>query len=229
MRTVALIPARGGSKGVKRKNLRDLAGKPLLQHTVDAARDCSRIDAIFLSSEDAEVLSAGEKMGCLPVRRPMALAQDDSSANDVVLDFFSQVPLANEDLILYLQPTSPLRTAVHLNDALDRLALEGAGGLVSVAELEKSPFKAFRLDAEGRLESLFGEKYSNYGRQQLPRTYMPNGALYIFSKRLFLERGGFPSNGSLPYIMSGAESLDIDTEADLELARHLLEQRNARV
>src|SRR5688572_5200728 len=107
--TVALIPARGGSKGVKRKNLRDIAGKPLLQHTVDAARGCPQISDIYLSSEDEEILSAGKAMGCTLVRRPAVLAQDESSANDVVFDFFAQVPLADDDVILYLQPTSPLR------------------------------------------------------------------------------------------------------------------------
>jgi CMP-N-acetylneuraminic acid synthetase len=228
-RYVALIPARGGSKGVKRKNLRVLAGKPLLQHTVDAARGCGQIDDIYLSSEDAEILAAGEKMGCSPVPRPPALAQDESSPNDVVFDFFAQVPLADDDVILYLQPTSPLRTAAHLDDALVAMAAAGTPGLVAVTELEKSPYKAFGVDARGKLESLFGERYSNYGRQQLPRTYMPNGAIYIFTKKLFVERGGFPSNGSLPYIMSNADSVDIDTESDLELAGRMMEQRNARI
>lgn len=228
-RTVALIPARGGSKGVKRKNLRDLAGKPMLQYTVDAAKGSPAISDIYLSSEDDEILEAGAAMGCILVRRPPELAQDFSSANDVVFDFFAQVPLADEDIILYLQPTSPLRNSAHLEDAQSRMAVAQARGLVAVTELEKSPYKAFGLDADGRLESLFGEKYSNFGRQQLPKTYMPNGAIYIFTKSFFTERGGFPSNGSLPYIMSRTDSVDIDTESDLELAAHLMEQRNARI
>lgn len=226
---VALIPARGGSKGVKRKNLREVAGKPLLQHTVDAARECPLIGDIYLSSEDAEILATGQDLGCKLVRRPAALALDESSANDVVFDFFTQVPLADEDVILYLQPTSPLRTGAHLSDALAQMTKAGTSGLVAVTELEKSPYKAFSLDARGNLESLFGERYSNYGRQQLPKTYMPNGAIYIFTKKFFMERGGFPSNGSLPYIMSRADSVDIDTDADLELASRLMEQRNARI
>jgi CMP-N,N'-diacetyllegionaminic acid synthase len=223
---IALIPARGGSKGVKRKNLRALAGKPLLQHTVDAAKSCRFISDIFLSSEDAEILAAGEGMGCRPVPRSAALAQDESTANDVVFDFFKQVPLADDDVIVYLQPTSPLRTSAHLDDAITTMLAAEADGLVAVMELEKSPYKSFALDANGRLESLFGEKYSNYGRQQLPRTYMPNGAIYIFRKRFFVERGGFPSNGSLSYVMSPADSVDIDTESDLELAARMMEQRN---
>jgi CMP-N-acetylneuraminic acid synthetase len=228
-RIVALIPARGGSKGVKRKNLRDLAGKPLLRHTVDAAKACSAIDGIYLSSEDTEILAAGEGMGCMLVPRPPALAHDESSANDVVFDFFAQVPLADDDVIFYLQPTSPLRTGVHLDEAIATMLAAGAEGLVAVTELEKSPYKAFCVDAQGHLESLFGEKYSNYGRQQLPRTYIPNGAIYIFRKKFFVERGGFPSNGSLPYIMSKADSVDIDTESDLELAGRMMEQRNDRI
>lgn len=227
--TIALIPARGGSKGVKRKNLRDVAGRPLLQHAVDAARQSKHIREIYLSSEDEDILAAGGRIGCKLVRRPDALARDESTANDVVLDFFAQIPLSDDDLIVYLQPTSPLRTAAHIDAALQAMEFAKADGAVSVMELEKSPYKSFRLDEQGRLESLFGEKYSNHNRQQLPKTYMPNGAIYIFRKKFFLDRGGFPSDGSIPYIMSKRDSIDIDEEGDLELATRIMEQRNGGV
>lgn len=226
---IGLIPARGGSKGVNRKNLRYVAGKSLLAHTVDAARGSRNISEIYLSSEDTEIQEAGKALGCKLVLRPTALAQDESSATDVVLHFFEHAGLVGDPWIIYLQPTSPFRTAAHIDGAISAMTGAGAESLVSVVKLEKSPFKSFTFDENGRLKSLFEEQFSNYGRQQLPNAYIPNGALYIFRKSLFLSRGGFPSDGSLPYIMSQADSADIDTESDLETAGRIMEQRNARI
>ena len=223
---IALIPARGGSKGIQRKNLRDLAGKPLLHHTVDAACGSRHICDIYLSSEDDEILMSGKAAGCKTIRRPVALAQDDSAATDVVLDFFEQATLFGDPFIVYLQPTSPLRTSTHIDTAIDAMAAAGADSLVSVMELEKSPFKSFVCGEDGRLKSLFEENYSNHNRQQLPKAYIPNGALYIFRKSLFMARSGFPSDGSLPYIMSQTDSVDIDSEDDLIRAGQIMEQRN---
>lgn len=223
---IALIPARGGSKGLKRKNLRDLAGKPLLHYAIDAARGSRHVSDIYLSSEDEEILASGRAAGCRTVTRPAALAQDDSTATQVVQHFFETVKLDGDPFIIYLQPTSPLRTSAHLDDAIARMMAAGADSLVSVVELQKSPFKSFITGEDGRLKSLFEEKFSNHNRQQLPKAYIPNGAIYIFRKSLFQARGGFPSDGSLPYVMSAADSVDIDIEADLDRARQILEQRH---
>lgn len=223
---IALIPARGGSKGLKRKNLRDLAGKPLLHYAIDAARGCGHVNDIYLSSEDEEILASGRQAGCHTILRPAALAQDDSTANQVVQHFFETTKLDGDPYIIYLQPTSPLRTGAHLADAIGMMTAAGAESLVSVVELQKSPFKSFITGEDGRLKSLFDEQFSNHNRQQLPKAYIPNGAIYTFRKSLFLARGGFPSDGSLPYIMSAADSIDIDTEADLDRARQRMEQRH---
>lgn len=223
---IGLIPARGGSKGLKRKNLRDLAGKPLLHYAIDAARGSRHVTDIYLSSEDEEILTSGRQAGCHTVLRPAALAQDDSTATQVMQHFFETTKLDGDPYIVYLQPTSPFRTSFHLDEAIDMMTSAGAESLVSVVELQKSPFKSFITGEDGRLKSLFEEQFSNHNRQQLPKAYIPNGAIYIFRKSLFLSRGGFPSDGSLPYIMSAADSIDIDTEADLDRARQRMEQRH---
>jgi CMP-N-acetylneuraminic acid synthetase len=223
---IALIPARGGSKGLKRKNLRDLAGKPLLHHAIDAARGSRHVGYIYLSSEDEGILASGAQAACKTILRPAALAQDDSTATQVVQHFFEAARIEGDPFIIYLQPTSPLRTSAHLDEAIAQMTAAGADSLVSVVELQKSPFKSFITGPDGRLKSLFEEKFSNHNRQQLPKAYIPNGAIYIFRKSLFQARGGFPSDGSLPYIMSAADSVDIDSEADLERARQILEQRH---
>jgi len=200
-----------------------------LQHAVDAARGSQHISEVYLSSEDEEILAAGERLGCRLVHRSAALARDESLADDVVMEFLTQVPLSDNDLIVYLQPTSPLRTAAHIDAAIAAMEAAGADGAVSVTELEKSPYKSFSISSAGRLESLFGEKYSNCNRQQLPKTYMPNGAVYVFRKKLFTDCGGFPSDGSIPYIMPKRDSIDIDEEGDLELATRIMEQRNGGI
>ena len=225
---IALIPARGGSKGVPRKNLRHLNGKPLVLHTIEAALASTRISDVYLSSDDGDILAVGARAGCKLIRRPESLARDDSTAVEVVKHFLDSADRSGTEdpAIVYLQPTSPLRTTAHIDAAIDVMTGAGAYTLISVTELEKSPFKSFVLDESGRLESLFDEKLSNLGRQALPKAYLPNGAIYIFTRSAFIERGGFPSNGSLPFIMSSADSIDIDTEDDLTLAQRILEQRN---
>lgn len=222
---LALIPARGGSKGVPRKNLASLCGRPLLEYTVRAAVDCAAIDASYVSSDDAEILEVARRLGARAMERPPAFVTDAASAIEVVRHFIETLPAelrARDPLIVYLQPTSPLRDAQHLDAAFDLLARHDATTLMSVVELEKSPFKAFGLDEQQRLRSLFDERLSNARRQDLPPAFLPNGAIYIFAASDFLSRDGFPSNGSVPYLMSAADSIDIDTPDDLRRVERIL-------
>ena len=224
-RVLALIPARGGSKGVPRKNLAMIAGKTLLEYTLEAALGSEAINDAYLSSDDAEILEVGRRRGVRTIERPHRYSSDDASAADVVRHFF-EVLDENKDganpLVVYLQPTSPLRNARHIDAALAKLREAGASTLVSVTQLEKSPYKSFGLDANGRLESLFAEKLSNARRQDLPPTYAPNGAIYIFSRADFESRGGFPSNGSIPFVMSARESVDVDVAEDFARVEQIL-------
>jgi CMP-N,N'-diacetyllegionaminic acid synthase len=222
---IALIPARGGSKGLPRKNLAMLAGKPLIAHTIDAARGSALVDETWVSSDDDEILDVSAKRGARTLVRPSALANDCASAIGVVQHFILSLPeeLRQSDaLILYLQPTSPLRNATHIDAALTAMSSAGAETMLSVVEADKPPQKAFRLDDEGRLISLFDEQLSNSRRQDLPRCYFPNGAIYAFPISAFESRRGFPSNGSIPFIMSADHSIDIDTADDLLHVRNVL-------
>lgn len=217
---LALVPARGGSKGVPRKNLRNLKGKPLMAHTIEAALQSSRVDRVYVSSDDEEILAAAGGFGARPLKRDHALATDTATAAEVVGDFLRRLPddLAGADpFIVYLQPTSPLRTARHIDEAFDAMAALGGTMGMSVVPLKRTPFKSFKLSGAGLLESLFDEKLSNANRQSLPAAYYPNGAIYIFPASEFAARGGFPSNGSVPYVMSEGDSIDIDTEEDFAM------------
>lgn len=221
---IALIPARGGSKGVPRKNLRPLRGKPLLLHTVEAAQGSRFIDEVHVSSEDEAILDLARASGARATRRTPDAASDTATAADVVIAFTAQLPagtLACDPVLCYLQPTSPLRTFEHIDAAFGALASSAASHGMSVVELKRTPYKSFVLDGSGRLKSLFAEELSNANRQSLPPVFHPNGAIYIFPLSQFMVRRQFPSNGGLPFIMTEEESLDIDTEADFLAAETL--------
>lgn len=222
---LALVPARAGSKGVPGKNMVNLLGRPLVEYTIRAALDAKSIDSVWLSSDDMEILEFGSKLGVQPLLRPSEYATDEASSIGVVQHFLSTLPkdlLQRNPFIVYLQPTSPLRTAKHIDDAFQELHRCNASSLISVMELDKSPFKAFQLDERGRLLSLFDERLSNARRQDLPKTFVPDGAIYIFSVSDFVNRGGFPSNGSLPFVLDQMDSVDIDTPDDLIRAAKIM-------
>jgi len=222
---IGLIPARGGSKGVSGKNMRKIAGKPLIDFSILAAQQSSYIDSVYLSSDDQAILRHAQTMGATGIVRPDEFATDTASAVGVVEHFIGTLPntlLQEDPYIVYLQPTSPFCTARHIDDALEQMLAANAQSLMSVSETEKSPFKMFTLDAKGHLQSLFDEKLSNARRQDLPAVFAPNGAIYVFRVSEFKARGGFPSNGSMPFVMNANDSLDIDTEDDIRRAEMIL-------
>lgn len=215
---IALIPARGGSKGLQRKNLALIAGRPLIEYTIAAARRSVLIDETWVSSDDSEILAVSDALGVRSLLRPERLANDNASPTEVVKHFFTTLPESvrhRDPVVVYLQPTSPLRNEKHIDTLLREMWKAGACGAVSVVEATHPPHKAFTLDENGRLLSLFDEKLSNARRQDLPRCYYPNGAIYAFKVSTFESRDGFPSNDSIPFIMDADESVDIDNNNDL--------------
>lgn len=222
---LALIPARSGSKGLSGKNMREVNGVPLLGYSLRAALDSKYVNEVYLTSNDELALSYGEEVGVISIRRPVEYSTDTASANDVVEHFLktlSESLLKQDPYIIYLQPTSPLRTSKHIDDALDKMLEQGLNKLISVVEMTKSPFKSFVLDKQGCLQSLFDERMTNQRRQDLPAVYAANGAIYVFCLSDFSEKNTFPSNGSYPYVMSEVDSLDIDVEEDLNVFQKII-------
>lgn len=222
---VALIPARGGSKGLPRKNMTVIAGKPLIAYTIAAAKRSTIIDETFVSSDDNEILKTSAALGAQVILRPEHMANDTASPVAVVQHFVDALSESTRDrdpVVVYLQPTSPLRNEHHIDSLLREMSQARAFGAVSVVEANDPPYKAFRLDEKGRLLSLFDERLSNARRQDLPRCFYPNGAIYAFKVSAFESRNGFPSNDSLPFIMSRDESIDIDNQDDLVRAEAAL-------
>lgn len=224
MKTLALIPARGGSKGLPRKNLRLLAGKPLLAWSIEAARAAKAVERVLVSSDDDEILAEAERWGAEALRRPGALATDLSPSEPLVvhaLDTLREEGYETEALVL-LQPTSPLRHASDIDAACALLQQPNVQAVISVYEPRHSPYKALLRDEDGWLRGLLGERAPFGPRQALPSLWMPNGAIYAVYSRVFRELQSFLPPNTLPYVMDASRSIDIDNAQDLEHAETLL-------
>lgn len=230
---VALIPARGGSKGLPGKNLMQLEGQSLIERAVRSARDASAlIDFVVVSSDDDAILTEAERVGAIAHRRSAEAASDTATAADLLDDYFNaeDALLAKQDVaIVYLQPTSPLRTAAHVRQALDmfhaNLDVGSANpSVIGVTALDKSPFWTLVIE-DGKLSPLFPDAF-NQNRQALPATYVPNGAIYVFRWSDFAAERKIPTAGSSAFVMSADESVDIDVQADFDRAKRLLDGRD---
>ena len=223
---IGLIPARKGSKGLTDKNIKRLGELPLIDYTIQAAKE-SRLDDVYVSSNDERVIERAKHNQVKYLVRPDEFCSDYSSANDVIrhfIDWLIEVEgkQVQSYLLVYLQPTSPLRNSEHINNVLKLLEDNVEVSCLSVVQNEDTPFKYFRLDELGRLQSLFEEKMTNARRQDLPATFKPNGAIYAFLVSDFLKDSSIPSNGGIPFLMSKEESIDIDTQDDLQYALKVL-------
>jgi len=224
-KVLAIIPARGGSKGLPGKNIIDLCGKPMIAWTIEAAQKCSYITTTIVSTDDEKIKLAAEQFGlAVPVLRPAHLAQDETSSIDVLISVINE----NEgyDTICMLQPTSPLRTADDLNDAFKLFNETGAPACVSVVENEYSPYWSFRI-VNKKLHFLFPQEEIPLRRQELQPTYSLNGAIYIANIKWFKEKKSFLSNETASFVMPFERSLDIDTAGDLEIAIKLLNKKSS--
>ena len=230
MKAFALIPARGGSKGIPRKNIKDIGGKSLIAWTIEAAKHCPYIDEVVVSSDDGEILSISASYGAMPMKRPAELASDTAGAKPVLqhaVTEYKKQKGALPEYVVYLQPTSPLRTAKHLTDAFKKLEDDpNADALFSVYEIDKSLLKASTLSPEGYLESASRKEFANMNRQMLPALYMPNGAIYIMRAEGCIENPRFDGERTLPFIMSAEESLDLDAPEDIPAVEAALAKRN---
>jgi CMP-N-acetylneuraminic acid synthetase len=224
---IGFVPARGGSKGIKDKNLALLAGKTLLQHAIDAGIRSGVLSRAVVSSDSAAILAAAERLGGEPLLRPQELASDTATTDSAITHFISALGLASQpDLpIVLLQPTSPLRTAAHVAGAMEQWLQKQPRCVVSVFEPREHPAKSFRLDEDGFMTGFFGSDFPFSPRQNLPRAYMPNGAIYIFSVAAFLSENRIPRTGLQPFVMDSESSIDIDCMEDLRLAERCLLKR----
>ncbi|MCB1725303.1 MAG: acylneuraminate cytidylyltransferase family protein [Chromatiaceae bacterium] len=214
---LAIVPARGGSKGLPRKNIRELAGKPLIAWTLDAARDSRYVDRCIVSTDDDEIAAVARAHGGdVPFLRPPELAGDDANTHDAIVHALSLLPAF--DILVLLQPTSPLRGSEDIDGTLETLLRHRAPSCVSVVEPAKSPYWSYRVDAHQRLQPLLDPQYSRMRRQDLPHAFVLNGAVYAAHTAWLIDNGGALGDGTVPYVMPPERSVDIDTAFDFELA-----------
>lgn len=215
---LAVIPARGGSKGLPRKNILSLNGKPLIQYTIDAAREVFADADICVSTDDEEIFEVVQNIGLdLPFMRPAHLADDHSTSQDVLIhavDFYQNKNIYY-DVIVLLQPTSPLRSAEHIKDAI-KLYSPDIDMVASVKETDSNPYYLlFEEDNRGYLNK---SKQGNYTRRQdCPKVWEMNGALYIINVDSLFKKTIAEFDRIVKYEMDVISSIDIDNKLDFDL------------
>lgn len=222
---LGIIPARGGSKGVPRKNIRMLAGKPLIAWTIEQARQSQYLDRCIVSTEDEEIRSIAEKYGGdVPFLRPTQLAQDDTPSIAPVLHAMHILP--KYDYVVLLQVTSPLRSVEDIDQAISYCLDHQADSCVSVVEAGTSPYWMYTMAKDGHMNPVLPmAKEASYQRQKLPKVYQLNGAVYVASQSFLMKEKDFQNEKTLGYIMPENRSFDIDTLLDFRIAEILMQQK----
>lgn len=224
---LTIIPARGGSKGLPRKNIKNLLGKPLIAYTIEAAKNCSVKSRVIVSTDDEEIAGIAKKFGAeIPCMRPKQLADDSSSTIDCVkhmLKFLKTTENYNPDYIMLLQCTSPLRSKENIEEAYLKLKNSNYDGVVSVCEYDHNPYWASVFDGE-RLKYFIDNGKKINRRQDLPEVYRINGAIYLVKTEALLRENTFEVNELLGYKMSRNSSIDIDNALDFKIAEFLLKE-----
>ncbi|MFL2664185.1 MAG: cytidylyltransferase domain-containing protein [Crocinitomicaceae bacterium] len=221
---LVVIPARSGSKGIPGKNIKKLHGKPLINYTIEAAKEIFENSQVIVSTDDKEIAEIAASHGAnIPFLRPKELAQDDSSTRDVILhlvDYFERQK-SMPSVIVLLQVTSPIRNSKHLNEALDLFFHKDCDMVVSVTESKTSPyFNLYEENKEGYLQKSKDGAFTR--RQDVPPVYEYNGAIYIFKTKSIVESEMKDFEKITKYVMSKNDSVDIDDEVDWKIAEYIL-------
>lgn len=220
---VGVIPARGGSKGLLRKNIRPLAGMPLIAYTIRAALQSSLLDMVVVSTEDREIAEIAAAYGAKVVQRPNSLATDTVQNTSVVRHAMEELG-GDVSHVVLLQPTSPLRLASDIDACLSPLLAGNARSVMTVTPVEHHPGKTLLLTSEGEATPFTCEAHMEARRQELPQVFRQNGAVYALACDDFLISNRFILFPSRAHVMPPERSVDIDSEFDLFLAEKLLEQ-----
>ena len=218
---LAIIPARGGSKRLPRKNILDLCGKPLIEWSIEAGLDSKYINKVIVSSDDEEILDLATKCGVEALHRPDSLASDTATTLDAI-----RHAIENNEKYAYvvlLQPTSPLRNANHIDEAIRLLEEKKADAIVSVCEMEHSPLWSNALDDTLSMEGFLKDEVLNKRSQDLETYFRLNGAIYICkTEKLLEEKSFFLKKNIYAYVMDKSTSIDIDTVFDFKMASFMM-------
>lgn len=229
---LGIIPARGGSKGVPRKNIRLLSGKPLLAYTIIEALKSKRLTKTIVSTDDEEIAQVARDYGAgVPLLRPKELATDESLAIETVkhaINFMENRDKVQYDYVCVLQPTSPLRKAEDIDGAIERMIGLGGDSLISVTDVGANHPARMKRIVNDRLVDIFDKDSTFVRKQDLPKVYIFNGALYVACRDTIFDKGSFRGEDCIAYIMPPERSVNIDTELDLIMAEILMQREQAR-
>jgi len=225
---LAIIPARGGSKRVLRKNIREIGGKPLLYWSVDEAKKSNYIDRIIVSTDDEEIIAIAIKYGCdVPFKRPDKLATYEAKSIDVVLHAIKNIR-DKFDYVVLLQVTSPLRTVSDIDTCISMCVNRYATSVVSVSEVTKSPYWMYRMDQKSRLSPFIAGNERQTRKQDAGNLYQLNGAVYVNKINQLVSDKKFITGTTLAYVMSAESSIDLDTELDFTVLEQLMFMSNTK-
>jgi CMP-N-acetylneuraminic acid synthetase len=226
---LAVIIARKGSKGVKGKNIKSLAGKPLISYSIEAALNSPEVDEIVVSTDSSDIMKICDDYGVsVPFTRPDYLSSDTSKSMDVVSHAVSYYEKKGVGFkyILLLQPTSPFRTSVDITEAVKIIKSKGFDSVIGIAETKFHPSTCFELDPNYKINKELVLGHSKSNRQELGKTFKINGAIYIVKWNLFIDKKTFYFDNTFGYLMSELKSTDIDTEFDFLIAEALMNEKN---
>ena len=227
---LAIIPARGGSKGIPRKNIINLGGRPLISYSINAAKNAKNVSRVVVSTDDEEIANISRELGAeVPYLRDSDLSQDDSSVIDTVLNTltnFQKDENYEPDFVVLLQPTSPFRSVDDIEKSFDLLLETEVDSVVSVCKSEIHPYWMKTIDSNSLMHDFIDTDNDFYRRQLLPPIYRLNGALYVSKKESLIRERTFSPKSTAAYVMSREKSVDIDEMLDLEFAEFLMRKMN---
>lgn len=225
---LAIIPARGGSKGVPKKNIKPLNGVPLIGYTIQEAKKTKYINRVIVSTDDEEIAEISKKYGAeIPYLRPKELAEDKSPTIDSIihmLNWLKEHENYNPDYVCLLQCTSPLRDSEDIDGTIEKAMSEAVDGAISVCLAEVNPYWTNIFHGE-KLKYFLEEGKKITRRQDLPNIYRINGAIYLIKTEILLKDKTFETDNVTGFVMSNEKSIDIDTELDFKFAEILMKNR----
>jgi len=222
---LAIIPARGGSKRLPRKNILDLNGKPLIAWSIEAGLSSKYIDKVVVTSDDDDILNLSKSLGVEILKRPDYLASDTATTFDTIKHVIEKV--ANYDYIILLQPTSPLRGGLHIDEAIELLENKKASAVISVCKMDHSPLWSNTIDKSLSMVGFLKDEVLNKRSQDLETYYRLNGAIYICdTDKLLEEKSFFIKDNIFAYKMNRESSVDIDEQIDFKIASLLLKKKD---
>ncbi|MBC2400055.1 cytidylyltransferase domain-containing protein [Clostridium tetanomorphum] len=226
-RILAIIPARGGSKGIPRKNIKDLNGKPLIAYTIEEGIKSKYIDKLIVSTEDKEIADISKNYGAeVPYLRPEEISKDETPGIHPIIHGIEYFDKHNNnfDYVICLQCTSPFRSAYQIDEAIEKLIEKDADSIVSVCESEVSPYWMKKI-INGKVTDFLEESTFYARRQDTPKVYRLNGAIYIAKKHILMNYKSWYTENTIPYIMDEKTSLDIDNIMDFKFAQFLIKEK----